>query len=81
LAHPASDGIGQHVYVTAFDANQTYFKPINNSDFYNGKYLQVAEPPATPPMARGMRVMSVSTKTSLFYAFTAPRIMRGGAFL
>jgi len=49
LTDPATDGIGKHVYVTAQEANETYFKPMNTGDDYNGKYLQIAEPPALPP--------------------------------
>jgi len=49
LTDPATNGIGQHVYVTADDANAIYFKPLATGDSYDGKYLQVAEPPALPP--------------------------------
>jgi len=49
LTDPAIGGIGEHAYVTADDANSMYFKPLQTSDKYNGKYLQIAEPPAIPP--------------------------------
>jgi len=49
LTDPAIDGIGEHAYVTADDANSMYFKPMQTNDKYNGKYLQIAEPPAIPP--------------------------------
>jgi len=49
LTDPATGGIGQHVYVTAADANAFYFKPMDTNDTYHGKYLQIAEPPVLPP--------------------------------
>ncbi len=45
LTDPAIDGIGKDIYVTAGSTKDTYFLPIVSSDAYNGKYLQVAEPP------------------------------------
>jgi hypothetical protein len=45
LTDPASGGIGQDLYVTAKAAQETFFLPVVTSDAYNGKYLQVAEPP------------------------------------
>lgn len=44
LTDPASDGIGQDVYVTAQDA-KTYFVPVISQDMHNGKLVRVAEPP------------------------------------
>ena len=44
LTDPASDGIGQDLYVTAQDV-QTYFLPVVSEDVYNGKLVHVAEPP------------------------------------
>lgn len=49
LTDPTVGGLGQHVYVTASDANVIYFKPMKTNDDYNGKYVQIAEPPAMPP--------------------------------
>jgi hypothetical protein len=49
LTDPATNGIGQHVFVTAADANAIYFKPMDSNDAFKGKYLQIAEPPALPP--------------------------------
>lgn len=45
LTDPASGGIGQDLYVTAQAAQETFFMPVATSDSYNGKYVQVAEPP------------------------------------
>ena len=47
LTDPATDGIGQDLYVTAQDA-QTYFVPVVSQDSYNGKLVHVAEPPEAP---------------------------------
>ena len=70
LTDPAQDGIGQHVYVTAAEAQTTYFLPMDTNDTYDGKYLQVAEPPAMPPQEMMMTTMAtdgistqVQTKT------------------
>ncbi len=49
LTDPDINGIGQHVYVTAKEAGDHYFKPLNTEDDYDGKYLQVAEPPPRMP--------------------------------
>ena len=45
LTDPTAGGIGEHVYVTASEAESTYFLPLTTGDKYDGKYLQVAEPP------------------------------------
>ncbi len=45
LTDPATGGIGQDLYVTAQSAQETFLFPVTTSDSYNGKYLQVAEPP------------------------------------
>ncbi|MCX5713242.1 MAG: hypothetical protein NT033_00170, partial [Candidatus Omnitrophica bacterium] len=45
LTDPASGGIGRDLYVTAQSAQDTYLRPLAVSGRYNGKYLQVAEPP------------------------------------
>jgi hypothetical protein len=45
LTDPASGGIGKDLYVTAQAAQETFFFPVATSDSYNGKYVQVAEPP------------------------------------
>jgi len=49
LTDPSSTGIGQHVYVTAAEAEATYFQPMAAGDIYDGKYLQIAEPPEARP--------------------------------
>ena len=45
LTDPTSGGIGRDLYVTAQAAQDTYLRPLVTFDRYNGKYLQVAEPP------------------------------------
>ncbi len=45
LTDPNTDGLGINRYVTAGEAESTYFKPISSTDQYNGKFVQVAEPP------------------------------------
>ncbi len=45
LFDPAQEGIGEDVYVTASEAGNTYFLPLQTGDKYHGQYLQVAEPP------------------------------------
>ncbi len=73
LTDPDTNGIGQHVYVTAADANAIYFKPMDTNDIYNGKYIQIAEPPMLPPEmdletesnAKAEIVKPVSDKASL----------------
>lgn len=59
LTDPAQDGIGQHVYVTATEAQTTYFLPLDSNDSYDGKFLQVAEPPEMP--SEEMMTMSISS--------------------
>lgn len=45
LTDPISEGIGQDLYVTGQEAQETYFSPVVSLDAHNGKYIQVAEPP------------------------------------
>jgi len=45
LTDPATNGIGQDLYVTAQTVQETYFLPLDTSDRYDGKFLQVSEPP------------------------------------
>jgi hypothetical protein len=47
MTDPASDGIGQDLYVTVQEV-QTYFLPVVSKDSYNGKLVHVAEPPEAP---------------------------------
>ncbi len=56
LTDPAEEGIGQHVFVTAADANAVYFKPMDSNDSFKGKYLQIAEPPVLPPEESGLEI-------------------------
>ena len=42
---PRLNGIGNDTYKTAAECVSTYFKPLVSTDLYNGKYIQVAEPP------------------------------------
>ncbi|MFA6349712.1 MAG: hypothetical protein WCY12_02130 [Candidatus Omnitrophota bacterium] len=46
LKDPLTGGLGQDTYKTAAECAATYFLPLNTTDKYRGKYLQVAEPPA-----------------------------------
>lgn len=52
LSDPAAEGIGRDLYVTPQTIQETYLFPIASSDTYNGKYLQVAEPPAVESSAK-----------------------------
>ncbi|MFH1504404.1 MAG: S8 family serine peptidase [Candidatus Omnitrophota bacterium] len=45
LTDPFPQGIGQDLYVTPQEAQDTYFLPVVSLDQHNGKYIQVAEPP------------------------------------
>jgi len=45
LKDPLVSGIGEETYKTAAECASTYFLPLSTSDAYNGKYVQVAEPP------------------------------------
>jgi hypothetical protein len=45
LTDPANKGISKNIYVTASEVGKTYFLPLTSNDEYNGKYMQVAEPP------------------------------------
>ncbi len=47
LNDPNVTGIGENFYATAEDCNDTYFKPLNTNDSWNGKYVAVLEPPET----------------------------------
>ena len=51
IKDPSADGIGRHTYKTAAEC-ATYFLPLNTGDAYDGKYLQVAEPPPVMSKAR-----------------------------
>ncbi len=42
---PKVDGMGKETYKTAAECKTTYFKPVSASDAYNGKFVQIAEPP------------------------------------
>lgn len=43
---PLTNGIGKDTYKTADECRSTYFLPIISTDAYNGKFIQIAEPPA-----------------------------------
>lgn len=45
IKDPLATGIGQDTYKTAAECISTYLMPVCTEDGYNGKYLQVAEPP------------------------------------
>lgn len=42
---PLISGIGKDTYKTAAECKSTYFLPLSTGDQYNGKFVQVAEPP------------------------------------
>jgi hypothetical protein len=46
MKDPLISGVGENKYATADECRNTYFKPLNTADAYNGMYVQVAEPPA-----------------------------------
>jgi len=52
IKDPRLNGIGNDTYKTAAECTSTYFSPLVSSDFYNGKYIQVAEPPLVRSRAR-----------------------------
>lgn len=52
IKDPLATGIGQDTYKTAAECQSTYFLPVSSSDIYNGKFLQIAEPPLTPSKAK-----------------------------
>ncbi|UCB57416.1 MAG: hypothetical protein JSV30_02205 [Candidatus Omnitrophota bacterium] len=52
LTDPKGEGIGQDVYVTATECQSTMLLPLESPDDYNGKYLQVAEPPEQESQAK-----------------------------
>lgn len=45
IKDPSVNGIGKDTYVTADECRQNYFLPLSTYDAYNGKFVQVAEPP------------------------------------
>lgn len=45
IKDPLISGIGQDTYKTAAECATTYFLRLSTSDSYNGKFVQVAEPP------------------------------------
>jgi len=45
LTDPNTNGIGVDTYITAEEAQNTYLLPIISDDEFNGRYVQVAEPP------------------------------------
>ena len=45
IKDPLVSGIGQDTYKSAAECAATYFLPLSTSDSYNGKFVQVAEPP------------------------------------
>lgn len=45
LTDPNTGGLGASRFVSAWEAANTYFKPVVASDSYFGKFVQVAEPP------------------------------------
>lgn len=48
---PAIDGIGKDSYKTAAECAANYFLPVVSQDGYNGKFVQIAEPP--PVLSHG----------------------------
>jgi hypothetical protein len=51
ITDPLSTGIGRDTYKTSGECASTYFLPLSTTDDYNGKFLQVAEPPLQPSQA------------------------------
>lgn len=45
VTDPAVSGLGYNVYVTSAECEKTYFKAMTTGDIYNGKFVQIAEPP------------------------------------
>jgi len=46
LTDPNTSGIGVDTFITGEEARITYFQTIVSNDIYNGRFVQVAEPPA-----------------------------------
>ncbi|MCX6666369.1 MAG: PQQ-binding-like beta-propeller repeat protein, partial [Euryarchaeota archaeon] len=44
---PMPNGIGANIYTTVNDWLATYYKPLQTTDQYNGKYVAICEPPET----------------------------------
>ncbi|MGD0336612.1 MAG: hypothetical protein ABSB18_05875 [Candidatus Omnitrophota bacterium] len=52
MKDPLSGGIGQETYKTTAECISTYFRPLlSTGDNYNGKFVQVSEPPPYPSKA------------------------------
>lgn len=45
MKDPLVSGIGQNAYKTAAECALSYFLPLSTTDSYNGKFMQIAEPP------------------------------------
>lgn len=52
ITDPNVNGIGSNHFVTAQVLSSTYFLPMVTGDIYNGKLIQVAEPPRTKSRAK-----------------------------
>lgn len=52
IKDPLTTGLGQDTYKTAAECQSTYFLPLSSADTYQGKLIQVAEPPAAMSKAK-----------------------------
>lgn len=67
LKDPSISGIGKDTYKTAAECASTYFLPLATSDNYNGKFVQVAEPPSALSNANVNIAGIVSESANLAY--------------
>jgi len=67
LKDPQLSGIGQNAYVTAAECQASYFKPVASADAYDGRFVQVAEPPARTSPARARVKRPVADPANLAY--------------
>ena len=62
---PQVNGIGQDTYKTAAESVASYFLPLATTDTFNGKLIQIAEPPPAESKAKVTIAPSVSKKDTL----------------
>lgn|GEM_PF-4089112 len=61
LTDPSTSGIGINRFITAEEAQATYFRPVASADIYNTKFVMVAE----PPLVRSTAKVQIARATEL----------------
>lgn len=75
IKDPLVPGIGQDTYKTAAECAATYFVPLSTTDSYNGKFIQVAEPPLEMSNAKVEILQPVANAGNLqFIGVTSPAV-------